>query len=382
MTHLLVTNDFPPKVGGIQAYLWELWRRLPPDQFAVLTTPYKGSDEWDRAQPFRVIRTPEPVLLPHPMMVRRIDRVARDAGASLVVLDPAAPVGIVGRWLATPYAVVVHGAEVTVPGRLPVSRHLLGQVLRGAELVISAGGYPAAEAERAAGRALPTVIIPPGVDARRYSPPASADERHASRARLGFGDDDFVVASLSRLVPRKGFDTLIEAAAIVAPCRPEIVVAISGSGRDQARLERLATKLGAPVRFLGRISDDDKVALLGAADLFAMLCRNRWGGLEQEGFGIVFVEAAACGTAQLAGQSGGAAEAVVDGETGIVISHPQDPQAVAAALVALANDPATRLAMGAAARRRAVEVFDYDHLAARLWAALEPVTSRAAGSRQ
>jgi phosphatidyl-myo-inositol dimannoside synthase len=300
----------------------------------------------------------------------------------LVVLDPAVPVGIVGRWLACPYAVVVHGAEVTVPGRLPVSRDVLGQVLRGAELVISAGGYPAAEAEHAARRALPTVIIPPGVDARLYSPPASADARRAIRARLGFGDDAFVVAGLSRLVPRKGFDTLIEAVAIVAARRPEIVLAISGSGRDRSRLERLAARLGAPVRFLGRISDDDKVALLGAADLFAMLCRNRWGGLEQEGFGIVFVEAAACGTSQLAGLSGGAAEAVVDGVTGVVVAHPQDPHAVAAALATLADDPATRLAMGTAARRRAVEVFDYDHLAARLWAALEPVASRAAGSRQ
>jgi len=382
MTHLLVTNDFPPKVGGIQAYLWELWRRLPPDQFAVLTSPYKGADEWDRAQPFRVIRTPEPVLLPHPLMVRRIDRVARDIGASLVVLDPAVPVGIVGRSLSCPYAVVVHGAEVTVPGRLPVSRHVLGHVLRGAELVISAGGYPAVEAERAAGRALPTVIVPPGVDARRYAPPASADERRSIRARLGFADDQFVVAGLSRLVPRKGFDTLIEAAAIVAKDRPEIVVAISGSGRDRARLERLASERRSPVRFLGRISDDDKVALLGAADLFAMLCRNRWGGLEQEGFGIVFVEAAACGTAQLAGLSGGAAEAVVDGETGVVVAHPQDPHAVAAALAMLVDAPATLRAMGAAARRRAVDVFDYDHLAAKLWAALEPLAARTAGSRQ
>ena len=110
MTHLLVTNDFPPKVGGIQSYLWELWRRLPPDSFAVYTTPHRGADAFDAAQPFRVIRAPEPVLLPYPWLASRIDRVADEFGADLVVLDPALPLGLVGPSLRHRYGVVLHGA--------------------------------------------------------------------------------------------------------------------------------------------------------------------------------------------------------------------------------------------------------------------------------
>jgi phosphatidylinositol alpha-1,6-mannosyltransferase len=96
MKHLLVTNDFPPKIGGIQSLLWEWWRRLPPDRFAVLTSPYAGAAEFDAAQPFAVERVPEPVLLPHPIMVRRVDELARRFGAELVVLDPAVPLGLIG----------------------------------------------------------------------------------------------------------------------------------------------------------------------------------------------------------------------------------------------------------------------------------------------
>ena len=176
MRHLLVTNDFPPKVGGIQSYLWELWRRLPADDVTVLTSPHPDAVAWDGEQAFRVERTRERVLLPTPSLRRRIDRLAAEVDAGLVLLDPALPVGMVGPRLERPYGVVLHGAEVTIPGRLPGARHLLGRVLRDASLVVAAGGYPAAEGERAAGRALPTVVVPPGVDVARFRP-LPADER-------------------------------------------------------------------------------------------------------------------------------------------------------------------------------------------------------------
>lgn len=125
--------------------------------------------------------------------------------------------------------------------------------------------------------------------------------------------------------------------------------------------------------FLGKVSEVDKVALLGAADVFAQPCRSRWGGLEQEGFGIVFVEAAACGTPQVAGRSGGSYEAVEDGSTGLVVADPSRPAAVAAALSSLLGDEPRRAEMGVAARRRAVEAFDYAVLARRLADGLESV---------
>ena len=365
MSHLLVTNDFPPKVGGIQSYLWELWRRLEPDSFTVLTTPHDGAAAWDAAQEFRVERVTPKMLMPTRAMARRIDSLAAEAGAGLVVLDPALPVGLVGPSLRRPYGVVLHGAEVTVPGRLPVSRQLLGRVLRGASEVVTAGGYPAAEAERAAGRPLPVTVVPPGVDTERFRP-LDAEQRAKARSRFGLPEDGRVIVSLSRLVPRKGMDVLIQAAARLAPTRPDLVVAIGGSGRDRSRLDRLVSRTGAPVRLLGRVPDDDLAELYGCADLFAMLCRNRWGGLEREGFGIVFLEAAACGVPQVAGDSGGAGEAVVDGETGLVVGRPSDVSAVAATLGGLLDDRDRRRAMGAAARARAVAGFGYDHLAGRL----------------
>lgn len=365
MKHLLVTNDFPPKVGGIQSLLWEWWRRLPSESFAVLTSPYDGAEEFDRLQSFDIHRTKEPVLLPHPWMIRRVDSLARDVGADFVVLDPAVPLGLIGPSLKLPYDVIVHGAEVTVPGRLPGSRQALGWVLRNARQVIAAGGYPAAEAEHAAGRALDVHVVPPGVDIDRFRP-LDASERSQARRHFGFEDEDIVVVAVSRLVPRKGFDTAIEAVARLQDRFPTLKLAIAGSGRDRDRLEKVARDHRTRVTFLGRVPDEDLPKLYGCADVSVMLCRNRWAGLEQEGFGIVFLEAAACGIPQVAGASGGAAEAVLDGVTGLVSTHPRRVEEAAALIESLVADEGRRRAMGAAARQRAVEEFSYEVLSARL----------------
>lgn len=370
MKHLLVTNDFPPKIGGIQSYLWELWRRLPAAEASVLTTPHPDAAAFDAAAPIHIERIDQPVMLPTSSLARRIDETADRLGAELVLLDPALPVGHLGPRLAKPYGVVLHGAEITVPGRVPGPRHALARVLRGAEIVIAAGGYPADEGERAARRGLPIVVIPPGVDTDRFVP-LSAEQRSEVRARFGVAEESTLVVSVSRLVPRKGMDVLIRAAARLAPIHPDLEVVIGGTGRDLPRLERLVAELAAPVRLVGRVDDADLPGLYGAADVFAMDCRNRWLGLEQEGFGIVFLEAAACGVPQVAGSSGGAAEAVADGETGIVVDDPRSVAEVADALRALIIDPERRRQMGDAARRRAVEAFSYDVLAQQLRTALD-----------
>jgi phosphatidylinositol alpha-1,6-mannosyltransferase len=161
-------------------------------------------------------------------------------------------------------------------------------------------------------------------------------------------------------------DTLIDAAAMLQTDIADLTVAIGGTGRDADRLERRVSKTGAPVKMLGRVSDDDLPGLVAAADVFVMACRSRWGGLEQEGFGIVFVEAAAAGVPQIAGRSGGADDAVIDGETGVLLDHPEDPRELRDALRSLLADEPRRRAMGDAGRSRAVASFDYDALAHRL----------------
>ena len=368
--HLLVTNDFPPKVGGIQSYLWELWRRLPADDIAVHTTPNVGAPAFDADQAFVVTRSREPVLLPTPTVVRRVRNLAERQEAELVVWDPALPVGHAARRVGRPYAVVLHGSEVTVPGRLPVARSILARVLRGASLVICAGNYPAAEAERAAGCTLPTLVVPPGVDTGRFRPLDEA-ERASVRRELGLPVEAPLVVSVSRLVPRKGMDTLIRSAARLGRTEPDLVVAIAGSGRDRRRLEGLVASTGAPVRLLGRVPEELLPGLYGAGDVFAMLCRSRWGGLEQEGFGMVFLEAAAAGVPQVAGESGGAAEAVAHEKTGLVMGRPDAVEQVAHTLGDLLGDGERRAEMGREARRRAEAEFSYDALARRLRAGID-----------
>jgi phosphatidylinositol alpha-1,6-mannosyltransferase len=259
--------------------------------------------------------------------------------------------------------VVVHGAEITVPGRLPGSRALLRRVLRGAAGVLAGGAYPAREVARAAGRALPGLVVPPGVDVERFRP-AEEVGRTETRRRHGLPAGAPLVLGVSRLVPRKGFDVAIEA---VSRLDRTAHLALAGAGRDRARLARRAGRAGLGERFhlLGRVPDATLADLYAAADVFVMPCRERWAGLEVEGFGIVFLEAAACGVPAVAGRSGGAPEAVADGQTGYVV-EPRDGAAVAGALDALLSDAGLRRRMGAAARRRAEEHFAYDTLAARL----------------
>ncbi|MGH9069484.1 MAG: glycosyltransferase family 4 protein [Acidimicrobiales bacterium] len=370
MKHLLVTNDFPPKLGGIQSYLWELWRRLPAASFSVLTIAQPGDAAFDSAQAFAVERVPAAMLLPTPSLTRRIKALARATGAGLVVLDPALPLGLVGPALGLPYAVVIHGAEVSVPARLPGARQALARVLRGARLVVAGSRWTEGEGRRAAGPAMGAVLaLPPGVDHHRFRP-LDAGARAAARRRHGLDPEGRLVLSVGRMVPRKGMDTLVEATARLAPSRPDLTVAVVGTGRTEPSLRRRAAALAAPVRFLGRRPDGEMPGLHGAADVFAMACRTRWAGMEQEGFGIVFLEAAACGVAQVAGRSGGAGEAVLHGRTGLVVDRPADPGALADCLAALLDDEGYRSNLGRAARSRVEQELTYDSLAGRLANAL------------
>ena len=366
--HLLVTNDYPPKTGGIQVYLHELWRRLEPGRAAVLTASSDAdARSFDASSDVVIERVDASTLfLPTPCALSAIEAAIERHQPDLVLLDPAWPLGLLGPRLSRPYGVILHGAEVTIPGRLPLVASSLRYVLAHAEVAICAGSYPEAEARRvAAERMAPVIQVPPGVDTSRFVP-LDPDKRGSVRATMGVDADAFLVSSYSRLVPRKGMDTLIRAAARLAPRHPRLVVMIGGAGRDRARLEKLAARLKAPVRFLGRVGDDQLVPWLGSSDLMVMDCRSRWLGLEQEGFGIVFVEAAACALAQVAGRSGGSHEAVLDGETGTVVSKSRSANALESAIAALFGDPSKREAYARRAREVAVESFDWDRLAQRL----------------
>ncbi|MGA2295106.1 MAG: glycosyltransferase family 4 protein [Acidimicrobiales bacterium] len=372
--HLLVTNDFAPKTGGIQVYLNELWRRLEPGRATVLTaSSHPDAPAFDAASKLLIERVDASTLyLPTPKALRAVKAAIDRHQPDLVLFDPAWPLGLLGPRLSVPYGVILHGAEVTVPSRVPFAASSLRHALRHASVAVCAGGYPEMQARRACAEFMPPVVqVAPGVDVDRFHP-LDAARRDDVRRSMGFDDGTLLVSSFSRLVPRKGMDTLIRASAQLRESFPALRVVIGGSGRDQGRLEKLVETTKAPVTFFGRVPDDHLSDWLGASDLMVMDCRSRWLGLEQEGFGMVFVEAAACGVAQVAGRSGGSHEAVIEGVTGTVVRNSRSVPALARAMGELLADTDRRDEYARHSRDVALERYDWNRLAARLSTGLAP----------
>ena len=323
MKHLLVTNDFPPKIGGIQSLLWERWRRLPPERFAVLTSPTPVPPSSTPPSRSASSASASRCCCRTRCMVRRVDELAGEFGAELVVLDPAVPLGLIGPSLRA--AVRRRAARRRGHRARPPARHQAGARPRAAPRPARrsppAGTRPPRPSAPPAGRCRSPSCRPGSTSSAsaRSTPPSG----RRPRRRFGLPADAELVLGVSRLVPRKGFDNAIRAVAdrCAAPVptwcwrSPAADATSAGSsGSPPTSAPPCGSSAGSPTTTCPR--------LYGCADVFAMLCRNRWGGLEQEGFGIVFVEAAACGVPQVAGDSGGAAEAVVDGETGLVVGDP------------------------------------------------------------
>ncbi|MHB8189423.1 MAG: glycosyltransferase family 4 protein [Ferrimicrobium sp.] len=354
MRHLLISNDFPPKVGGIQSYLYEIYRRSEPDSVVVITTRDEAASVFDRRFGVPVIRLGTR-LLPTASTRRSLVRIIEELDPPGLVIDPIWPLGMIASKLGRPYAVIAHGAELTIPGRLPGLRGMVRQTLAGARGVIAAGSYPAREVQRF-GADLEVVTVSPGVDLARFRPP-SMNERGALRQRLMLNPEQSLVLFVSRLVPRKGADRLIEAMTMVHDAELHIV----GDGRDRPRLERMARSHRVPAVFHGAVDDDELVEWYQAADVAALPARARWFGLEQEGFGIVVLEAQACGVPVVGSSSGGIPDALsLSGSERIDRSG--SPRALARAISCILKD---RPGRSETVRSEMVARFDYDLLARR-----------------
>lgn len=325
-TMILVTNDFPPKVGGIQNYLYELWSRLPITNTRVITTKYSGAKEFDSKQDFNIERYSK-ILWPTPKLVHYINTTIKEVKSDVVFIDPLLPTGLItSRIKNVSKILIIHGAEVTVPGRIYPSRALIRHIMTDCDLVVSAGNYAASQLVRATGKPIDLVRIPPGVDTKTFIPPTTTHRENARQklcTKLGIEPTSRILMSASRLVPRKGFDVAISA---LAELETDIHLVVVGTGRDKKRLSLLAKKKNVSdrVHFLGRVSFADLIETYHASDLFIMLCRDRWKSLEAEGFGIVFLEAQACGLPVIVGRSGGSPESLLDGKSGYVV----DPESV------------------------------------------------------
>jgi phosphatidylinositol alpha-1,6-mannosyltransferase len=360
----VVTNDFPPRVGGVQQYVANLVGQLPADRVSVLAPNWPGWREHDAALPFPVHRWPGSSLWPTPELARRVRSLVREHDADVVLFGHGYPLPVLVPGLATegiPSVVLTHGAEVWLaraPGVSATMRWALGR----ARAVTAVSRWTAGRLRSMVPDGVPLTLLHPAVDPNRFTGRSNGGAHTA----LGGLEGRPVVLCVSRLVPRKGQDVLIAGMGLVRELVPDAALLIVGDGPDRTRLEALAAD--APkdsVVFAGQVGDEDLPSFYAGADLFAMPCRSRWGGLEVEGFGIVFLEAAAAGKAVVAGRSGGSDDAVEDQVTGLLVEG-DEPKAVALAVARLLRDPGTLARMGSAGRERVERAFTWSHRARRL----------------
>jgi phosphatidylinositol alpha-1,6-mannosyltransferase len=351
---LFVTNDFPPRVGGAQTYYWNMIQTLDPGEVVIVAPAHRDAAAFDATHPYTVIRTSRSAVVPAPSVERVCERLIRTHGLELLQLGHPLPAGLLGPWLRrkarVPYVVFLGGAEITVPGAVPGVARLLKRVLAESSLLFTVSQYTADQAVRLSGGRARAEVLRPALDIERY-PLTGLDDAAAARAALGL-DDAPLVLCVGRLVPRKGQDMLIAALAGLDDGFADVRLALVGGGRLAEGLRRKAAAAGlaARVHLPGEVVGDELRLWLQAADVFAGPSRTRYGGLEVEGFGIVYAEAALTGLPVIAGLSGGAPEAVVEGETGFVVdAHtPGELTAVLARLLSMSS--AERRRMGARGR--------------------------------
>lgn len=370
MRVLWLTNDLPPRAGGIQQFVANLLARVHPTGTVVVGPSEPGAETYDAQVPWRTVRAPGRIL-PTPAVGRLVREVAAEHRPDVLVLGAAWPLGELAgtlrRHLGVPIVALSHGLEAGLAG-VGLGR-LLGRATRHLAAVTTISDFTE-ERLRPHLRAERVVRVPPGVDVDLFHP---ALDGAARRAAWGVPAAATLVGCISRLVPRKGQDTLLDAWPAVAREHPEAWLVLAGTGPSEADLRRRAGTLPRVV-VPGRLAWEDLPAAYAALDLFAMPCRTRLAGTDVEGLGIVYLEAQACGVPAVAGRSGGAPEAVRDGRTGAVVDG-HDPDEVATTVAALLADPARRRAMGGAGRRWVEDAWSWPVIAERFRALLDEVTA-------
>jgi phosphatidyl-myo-inositol dimannoside synthase len=364
---LLVTNDFPPRPGGIQQFVHNLAVRQPPGSVVAYASTWKGAAAFDAEQPFEVVREDTGVLLPTPAVAKRAAEIARSHGCDSVWFGAGAPLGLLADGLRRRAGVeravsLTHGHEIGWAA-LPGARQLLRRIARGNDVVTYLTEYQRVRLDRALHGLTSLERLTPGVDVDAYHPGVDGSE---VRARYGLRDRPVIVC-VSRLVPRKGQDMLIRALPAIRRRVPGAALLIVSGGPSRDKLQALARAEGveSDVVFTGSVRWEELPAHYAAGDVFAMPCRTRGAGLDVEGLGIVYLEASATGLPVLAGDSGGAPDAVREGETGFVVGG-SDVPAIAGRLTELLADPDRARVMGAAGRAWVEKEWRWETKATRL----------------
>lgn len=375
MRVLWLTNDLPPRAGGIQQFVANLLTRVHPDTTVVIGPVEDGAAAHDAQQPYGTVRY-EGTVLPRPAVLARVREVAREHRPDVIVLGASWPLGELGRALAAdpgvPVVALSHGLEAGLAG-VGLGR-LVRRATRHLAAVTTISDFT--EERLTPHLAAPIVRrVPPGVDVTTFRPGLDGS---ALRAAWGIPADAPLVGCISRLVARKGQDVLLEAWPRIRVAHPDAWLAIVGSGPDEDDLRHRADALnrrpGPGVVVTGGVSWADLPAAYAALDVFAMPCRTRLAGTDVEGLGIVYLEAQACGIPVIGGRSGGAPEAVRDGISGHVVDG-TSPAEVGVAVSGLLADPAQAAAMGAAGRSWVEDVWSWERIAARFGALLDEVVA-------
>ncbi|WP_380168612.1 glycosyltransferase family 4 protein [Jannaschia sp. R86511] len=367
---LVVTNDFPPRAGGIETYVEELVGRLDPARVVVHACAQDAAEDWDRRLPYPVVRDPDGLLLPGPGLARRVRQTARRHGADTVWFPSAAPLALLAPALRREGVRTVvasaHGHEVWW-ARLPGSRAVLrriGDVVDVLTVDSAVVRRPIASA-LSPGAAARTVLLSPAVDADRFAGVAAVDD--------GGRPGGPVVLCVSRAVPRKGHGRLLDVWPELRRRHPGARLVLAGGGPELERLRRRARSVPG-VEVLGRVPHERLAGLYAEADVFVLPVADRLGGLVTESLGIVLLEAAAAGLPVVSGRAGGTAEALLHERTGLLLDA-TDPAALLAAVDRVLSDPGTAAAWGAAGRDWVRRAWTWDRTAQRLRSLLagEPV---------
>ena len=362
---LIITNDYPPRPGGIQTFVFEMVRRFPAESVTVLTSNFDGAQEFDSENPWDVVRMDTEILLPKKATLLEAIRVIEQKKITRVIFGAAAPLGLLAkefRELGVEIIIgITHGHEAgwaSTPG----TRQALGRIGEYADRLTYLGSYtqnkisPALEPQDASNMRQLT----PGVDTEDFHP-RRKELATVFREEIGFKNRPVVVC-VSRIMARKGQDTLIEAMPLIKQNVPDVALLIVGDGPYRPQLEKRIKALGleGDVFLTGKVAREDLPTWYAVGDIFAMPCRTRAAGWDVEGLGIVYLEASATGLPVVAGDSGGAPDAVIEGVTGFIVDS-RNEKPVAGALVHLLNDMELAQRMGAAGRRWVEQSWTWDY---------------------
>ena len=366
MNLLVVTNDFPPKVGGVNYYVSELIRRFPPGSVTVLASTWPGAESFDRTLPQRIVRWPVRTLLPTPAVCAAAIRLARETRADAALCGASLPLAFVGqavsRRCGIPYAACTHGLELAA-AKVGPGRAFLRRLFAHASLVTAVSEWAAVRLRPCIDARSQFALLPSGIDQHLFHPGVDTDTVRR-RHDLGSGP---IVCCVSRLVPRKGQDVILRALPALIREWPHLRFLIVGSGSHERALRAQSASLGLDghVVFAGEVAYDELPAYFRVGDVFAMPCRSRFGGFETEALGAVYLQAAAVGRPCVGGSAGGAPEAVRHGETGLVVDG-TSVIAVGSAISDLLRHEQRAGAMGVAGATWVHRDMTWDHLADRL----------------